>query len=686
MTADRLDELRANVARHEGVAQTRPLMELGQELANTYWRIGPGSPAATPVLDEAIGVLDEAYGYLNAGDAMRGQVAAMLGWLSGVRHTAHGGSERDRETGIFLLDEALGYPHLPPIPQTVARVILGQLLIGRVTAGMNGASFAMTPVAVPGGHADLDRSVTCFQQVLDGPVISEEITAVARAMLTVAEAVRTVTDVFRAGPAGVDLGRIAEALAAMQNLQQTLRRPGTGFGSVPNFLDADAIAAAAPAGRPVAVIDGTVSSGPSPAPVHRPAVPSPSASAATLRTGLWKKLGEYASITALVTGDAPMPDIGAIDDIVALGGALTSGPDATGADHLLLAVGLYLRSTIDSGGWGGADSTDDVRAAGKSLLAAADALHSEPADALVTAFHLATRLDERWAAGQVREQLSTRFTSVTRALRMFGADALIYPNVQLTASSGKFAYADATASGRPSRVLMAGTGPLSDGQTGSYVRSAAQLLTLAARTRRAVTETAVFVTNPRLDREHATVDALRLRRTFYPRSVGLGHIVENVDGAGTPAEVRSRLTASMLHLGCGITESGDLELAGSGVLSPAEIAAVSSGAPGGVTLLPPSATGVAALTEALLAAGHMSVIGFRDPVPDSVASLMYFLLHAELVDEARDPASAVATVRRWLADPGRRVPEHLPADLRPAADAREIADPAHLQALTCWGL
>ena len=683
MTDEVLDALRANVTRHDAAARTRPLVELGQALADRYWRAGPGTPAGRPFLDEAIPVLDEAYGHFEPGDAMRGQVAGLLGWLLAVRHTAHGSPDRDRETGIFLLDEALTFTQLAPIQRAVAQLFLGQLLIGRVTSGMKDAGFAMaamTPGPDPATSAGIDRAVECFRQVLDGPVASQEITSVARAMLTLAETLQT----MMGGSGGMDLGRMMQAFSAVQNLQR--QTPG-GPGSVPSFLDADRIAAADPMERPVAVIDGPAEPEPVAAPARpRRTQPKPPPPAAALRAALAEKFGGRPALGALLVDGATLPGIAAVDELVALGGSLAAAPDAVGADHLFFAVGLYLRGRVAGGGWAGGDGADDVRAAGDALIAAADALRAEPADAVTTAFDLATRLDERLPSGQVRARLSDRFGEVTRALRTVGADALLYPGLRLAASSGLFGYVDGTA--RPlSRVLVVGDGPVPGDATVSYVRSAAQVLALGSRTRRAVTDAAVFVANPRLDRDRATIDALVLRRTFYPRSAGLGNTVENIDGAGTPDEVRVRLGASMLHLGCGVTAAGGLELAGSRVLAPDDIAATSLGtAGGGVALLPPSATGAPSLAEALLTAGYLSVIGFRDPVPDRLASLMYVLLHAELVDRAHDPASAVRSVRQWMADPDRKPPEYLPTECRVAASSPAMAEPANLDALTCHGL
>ena len=203
-------------------------------------------------------------------------------------------------------------------------------------------------------------------------------------------------------------------------------------------------------------------------------------------------------------------------------------------------------------------------------------------------------------------------------------------------------------------------------------------MALAARSQRPVAEAAVFLTNPRGDRKPATLDALQLRRAYCPLSVGLGETGESSTGPGTPDDVRSRLDASLLHLGCGITEDGGLELAGSAVLDAAEIAAGPPAAMGGLAVLPPTPTGAAALTDALLTARFAGVIGFRKSVPDDVSSVIYLQLHAELVDSGRTPAAAVAAVRRWLADPHRTPPEHLPPWLAATAADPGLADPAVL--------
>jgi hypothetical protein len=183
----------------------------------------------------------------------------------------------------------------------------------------------------------------------------------------------------------------------------------------------------------------------------------------------------------------------------------------------------------------------------------------------------------------------------------------------------------------------------------------------------------VFVANPRGDRQQASMDAMVLRRRFYPGSTGLGRTVEDVRGAGTADEVRARLDASLLHLGCGVTADGGLELAGSDVLERDPIAAGPAAATGGLAVLPPVGAGARELTDALLETRFTGVIRLRGTVPDDVASIVHLVLHAELVDVRRDPADAVAAVRRWLTDPHRTPPEYLPPWLEARAGDPDLA-------------
>jgi hypothetical protein len=221
----------------------------------------------------------------------------------------------------------------------------------------------------------------------------------------------------------------------------------------------------------------------------------------------------------------------------------------------------------------------------------------------------------------------------------------------------------------------------------SYVRTGAQVVDLAGRAPRVLTERPVFVVNPRGDRESATVDADLVRRAFYPHSTGLGRTAGNVAGPGAVDDVRAHLRASMLHLGCGVTAGGELELAG-GRLGLRQIAAVDGrlGKAGGLAVLPPVTGGTPALADALLAANYSGVVGWRAGVPAPIASLMGYLLHLHLVEERRDAPSAVAAVRRWMSDPHRKPPRDLPAAYESLVSSAELADPVCAAALIHHGV
>jgi len=79
------------------------------------------------------------------------------------------------------------------------------------------------------------------------------------------------------------------------------------------------------------------------------------------------------------------------------------------------------------------------------------------------------------------------------------------------------------------------------------------------------------------------------------------------------------------------------------------------------------------------------VVGFREPVTDEVASVLYYLLHMHLVDSRMAPAEAVHAVHRWLADPARVPPDHLPVPYRAVASSG-LDDPAFAGVLRCSGV
>ncbi|MEY9893393.1 hypothetical protein ABIA31_007073 [Catenulispora sp. MAP5-51] len=83
---------------------------------------------------------------------------------------------------------------------------------------------------------------------------------------------------------------------------------------------------------------------------------------------------------------------------------------------------------------------------------------------------------------------------------------------------------------------------------------------------------------------------------------------------------------------------------------------------------------IAGAGDILLTAGFTGVIGWRRPVPEGLAAVASFLLHAELADGGRTPAEAVRAVRRWLREPDPAVLPPLLAARLPAATASADED------------
>ena len=245
MTTDTEAALRRQLTELRGKARTRPLIELGQLLVNRHWRIGAGQPAGLPVLSEAITVLDEAYSLLEPTDTLRGSVAVALGELLATRHLAHGGEVRDRETGIHLAREALTFPSMSPEIQARMRLILGQLLVSRAMAALQGDK--MTAVllsgAPPAEARDAEAAAECFRQVLAGGQHNATLTLAAQNSLAMTEAVQDLFNSFRGGPggalAGFDFGRMMMAMQKVQAVQQegVPHDASAGGIAVPDALD-----------------------------------------------------------------------------------------------------------------------------------------------------------------------------------------------------------------------------------------------------------------------------------------------------------------------------------------------------------------------------------------------------------------------------------------------------------------
>jgi hypothetical protein len=599
----------------------------------------------------------------------------MWGWLLSIRYGAHFGPETDRETGIPLLEEGLALPATPPAQRAILRTSLGQLLLGRALRGLQSGKLLARLVTTGAGaddRRDVDRAQACFREVIADATLPREMRSAAEALLALAEAVAGITGTT-GSPGGLDFSGLQKAVTAIQEVQRqhNAARPD----GIPGLFSADAMAAMDPLDRPVAVMDGVA-----PEPVARPARSTPVATVAVpdavrLRADFQDRLGApgrtLTTVRDLLRPGVPAPDAERLDDLVALASLLVDAPGSGADDHLLLAAALLLRSRASPGGWGEDDGDGDRRAAVRSLGVAAAVLPGRRADAVAVAYRLATLLDEHLPTDESRVRLGNAFAEVTAALRTSGVDVLGFPDPEgtllLVAATGRFETAPA---GRrmPSRVVLTGEVALGTDVRVSYVRTGADLVTLAARRLRPIGEAPVLVVNPRGDRDHESAEAEILRREFYPGAVVFGTTPGPVDGPGDLGDVRAHLHASLLHLGCGVTKGGELELARGTQLGLRRVTADRPASRGGLAVLPPGAP--AALTHALLAGPCTAVVVWPGPVPAPIASLGRLRLHAELAGGG-SVAAAVHRVRDWLLDPRRDVPAYLPEQLSRVARSTE---------------
>lgn len=689
---DEIAELRAQLAGLSGTARTRPLLDLGHRCADRYWRTGPGLPAALPLLNECIEALEEAYGYLPAGDQMRGQVAMLWGIQLSTRRGAHNGPETDRDRAIPLLREAVEVEQLPAVLIAMGRFMLGQLLLDRalralpspdqVLGGMGGGMSGLGGAGGFGGFggmggarpsaavADVEQAQDCFRRVIaDSPV--PDMARYAETMLLVSDALAALLGGFGGGPLGFDLGKMAQAMSTLQGVQQ-MGGPGLGMpGGIGSFgmspaTYAEEFAKISPDQRRMAVSLGKDPGGgaESSAPAASPPVVDGAALRAQIRSLLPDGIDVFASVIALLQASEPPEDL---DELVALAStAVYSDEDPSGLDQLVLAAALYVRGLRDDGGWGDDDRDDgaegDLQAAAASLLVAAQLLPAEQPDSIPVLVYLATLLPAGTLAG-----VAEHFSPLTELLQLVGAEAVILPepvaSLEWNAVDARLEKAGSSSS---ERIVVVGDSPPAP-TADAVVACVASLGQLAELARRrpfgAFTGDAVFVVNPRGGRETATVAAMVVRRTFYPGSTGLGRMIEDVGGVGSAEEVRGLLRASMLHLDCGVTADGALELADGSELDLAGVAQAGSG----LVILPPGC--FLPLADRLIDAGFSGVVGWRRPVPEPVAAVLVYVLHAALADGGHPPAEAVREVRRWIAAPR---PEVLPTLL--AGYVEHLAD------------
>jgi len=678
MQDEEIRALNAELAGLTGKARTMPLLRLGKAHAERHWRIGPGAPGGLPHLQASIEAFDEAHGYLPEGDPFRGQAALMSGVLRGNRLVAYSGAgpAEDRETGIRLIEEALGYPNIHPVLGCMGRIVLGQLYLDRVLRSLQSPDLLSTALRGSGmpasARADADRAVDCFRVVVDTSTVAE-MTRAAQTMLTMAEVLQTVLSGFGsgAGLGGFDLSRMIEAVTKLQTIQQTgfrLRMPGAGLPTPPSALD---FGTRPPESgrfdRPIVVLPGAEPARQDPTPAQEAPPPDVDAMRQDLRKLLPDGDDVFASISSLLRSDRT-PDY--VDEMVALATSVVYGADdahsadeARGADHLLLAAALYLRCRRDADATAESASeaapTQDAEAEPiiESLLAAARTVPRENPDAVPVLLHLAVQ-----SAGAVPAALAAQLSELAAAVRDAEADALVFPDpaetLRLNAADTSIEAADAPATDGGCFVVIGRDALTRGDERATTAYSTLTRLIDRSRSRRgpqAISRRPVFLANPRGDREAAAAEVMLLRRTFYPLSEGFGRLIEDADGSGAEGEILDRLDCSMLHLACGVTESGALELADGAEL---DLACAGSNR-GGLAILPPGC--LQPLSDRLLALGFDDVIGWRRPVPEPIAGAMLYLLHVELVDNARSPAAAVACVRRGLRDPGRANWPQLPA-------------------------
>jgi hypothetical protein len=414
-TTERLQE---NLSRLCGPARIPVLLQLGQEFADRYWRTGPGAPAALGQLSAAIGATQEAYDLMAAEDPFRPQVGALLGYWLHIRYGAHGGPEADRHTAMAVLSEALEYLDLPPMLVAIALLALGQLHLSR-------AIEPVTPAAARAGflggtsadsRTEAEEAIRHFRQLLDRPSTSPEITAVARTMLTVTEAVQPL---LSGDLARFDISKIMEAMAALQQVQ----RDGLSFGisglDLPSLrsLNPD-FGAVKPIDRPGVTLHGDGGQPPAipprrptdaPRTIVDPGLPRQAArDQLAALTGLASE-PVWEQVRALLAADPERMPAGALDSY--LGAAATAvaaeeagDPVEAGLDRLLSAVGLGLRDRWDGSGWADESVSGASRTAAELLVAAAARIPAAHPAATVVVEALGALLDgTRPLSGAVTE-------------------------------------------------------------------------------------------------------------------------------------------------------------------------------------------------------------------------------------------------------------------------------------------
>ncbi|HTJ67629.1 MAG TPA: hypothetical protein VL551_08890 [Actinospica sp.] len=693
---EQLRRLESQLNALTGPARTQHLLALGQATMMKYWRVGTGSNLALPYLGKAIDVLTEARGHMRPEDPNQNMAALLLGHAYTARGLLHEGPPADIGRGIEMLEEGLAATGLNPPQADIARILLGQLYLRRAMLGMQAPDAAMAMLRSgtdPRMLADLDRCIALQHEVIAHDR-ARELTEGARMMLTLAEGLRDLFGAFNTlGGGGMDMNRLMRLMTQMQESLSGLKQAADmssrmmpTLAAQPIF-DTESTTRMPPTERPVAVVRGVEpeskdgASQPSREPRARPAR---RADATGMRKDLIALLPDPADplgcMTALLS-DADTAPPTWLDRYLALAaGVVEAAQPPTAVDHLLLSAGLLLRARRDDDGWGvtGSDTAadDDGQAGLEAFLDAARAEQLDLDADLPGLLRLCPLLP-----AQAMAALGERLRPLTEDLRALGYDTLIFPETAGTSRwntrTERFESARDLTQENAAVVLGAAPTAVRGPLAVSHLASFAQFSILRHRKSPPAAQDPVFLTDPRGDREWAQVEAMLLRRSFYPRSTGLGRLIEDCDGPGTPHEVRTRLAgASLLQLGCGVTADGALELADGAVLHPAEFAENA----GGLAILPPGCFNP--LADLLIDAGFAGVVGWHgQPSPDAAALLTY-VLHWQLAEQGRTAAQAVGRTRRWGADPE---PEILPPMLAARAAAIGPIPAADLDTLVYRG-
>jgi hypothetical protein len=403
------NDLRARRKNLSGPARARPLLELTQKLADRYMRIGPGKPAALPVLDEAIVAIDEAYAYFVPGDALRPAVAGTRGWLHGTRHLAHLGAGDDLAIGIEQLEEGLRSPGLAPMMFAMCQITLGQLYMSGVSRFLQSPDISARIISgdIPASAAgEVDRAAACFESVAGSTTVPPEARQAAQILIRMCGALRTIVTPANPGDGVVALNRVMDAMAVLREIHEEQSALLTVPGAVGSFYNAEKLADQPLIDRPVAFVeydDGPSTEQPAPTRPSPSRDPDQPARARRELRALVSAGGDlFEALEALLHPGAAPPRAGMVDEMVALATEVADAGATRPVDDLLLAAALCLRTGVA----GGNGLRRDLDEAVEALLRAASAPRPPTPEALRVMRRIAAVADSALPSGRAGERLS----------------------------------------------------------------------------------------------------------------------------------------------------------------------------------------------------------------------------------------------------------------------------------------